>query len=129
MMNIVKEIQLDDGPVIYVETEKVDAPAIQRSVRRADLPPGAVEASVADKAVNVLKQLHTTLGAVVDSIQDSVKASAPDEWGAEINIGFKGEVNPIPVIVGSESSIAIKIHVKWVKATKQRHRWRKPERT
>ncbi|GEM_PF-3484939 len=37
------------------------------------------------------------------------------EWTLELNIGFKGKANPVPVILSSESN-AIKVTAKWFKS-------------
>ncbi|MCP4134935.1 MAG: hypothetical protein GY754_28430, partial [bacterium] len=37
------------------------------------------------------------------------------EWTLELNIGFKGKANPVPVILSGESNAAIKVTAKWFK--------------
>tara|TARA_B100000953_G_scaffold277113_1_gene251712 strand:+ start:2337 stop:2693 length:357 start_codon:yes stop_codon:yes gene_type:complete len=117
-LNTIKDITLNDGSVIFIEMEEVNQealPQVTRSEHPEDLPPGAELTSSADKVVDTLESLKGTLGTVFSTIRDSIKENAPDEWGVELNIGFKGKVNPIPIIVGAESNVALKIHAKWKK--------------
>lgn len=115
-MNSIKEIILHDGSSVYVEMESVEEMPESRHVIRGNLPPGAEEVTAAGRIVDAMQVLQNSLQTVFNAVHDSVKNNAPDEWGVEVNIGFKGKLNPIPVIVGSESSIAIKVHAKWTKA-------------
>jgi hypothetical protein len=111
----IKGIALTDGTVVYIEMEEADVPDTTRAIGHGELPPGAEEVSAVDKAVDTMKKLQGTLQAFFETIRDSVGINPPEEWGAELNIGFKGTVNPIPVIVSGESSVAIKVHAKWVR--------------
>ncbi|WLE96078.1 MAG: CU044_2847 family protein [Candidatus Electrothrix communis] len=111
----IKEIKLADGTSIFVEMETVDfSPASENAVQR-NLPPGAEEVNAVETVLDTMKTLKGTLSSVFNTVQDAVKDKSPDEWGVELNIGFKGKVNPIPVIVSGESSVAIKVHAHWKK--------------
>jgi hypothetical protein len=68
-----------------------------------------------DTVVDTFKMLKGTLIGVFNFVHDSLKDNAPDEWGVELSIGFKGTTNPIPVIVSGEANAAIKVNAKWVK--------------
>jgi alpha-galactosidase/6-phospho-beta-glucosidase family protein len=118
MMAMIKQIELRDGSALYVEMEQVDDMPKSRPASRGDLPSGAEEVTAAEHIVDAMQALQNTLHTVFNTVHEGVKNNAPDEWGVELNIGFKGKVNPIPVIVGSESSVAIKVHAKWVKSPK-----------
>jgi hypothetical protein len=114
-MSAIREIKLDDDTVIFVEAEEVVLPDLSVLSSSSDLPPGATPTGAVDMAVDTLQKLKDTLSGVFSMIHGSLKDSAPDEWGAELNIGFKGTTNLIPVIVSSEANVAIKVHAKWVK--------------
>jgi hypothetical protein len=114
VMNI-KEIRLDDGKVIFVEVEEVALPRIPVASGSDDLPPGATPTGAIDLITDSIHLLKDTLRGVFDVVHASLKDHAPDEWGAELNISFKGTTSPIPVIVSGESGAAIKVHAKWVK--------------
>ncbi|GAB6044327.1 CU044_2847 family protein [Endothiovibrio diazotrophicus] len=119
-MNVIKEIALNDGAVIYIEMEEVaenKLPKVSIQQGAKDLPPGAELTSAADIVIDTMETLKGTLGSVFSTINDSVNENVPDEWGVELNIGFKGKVNPIPVIVGAESNVALKVCAKWKKKT------------
>nr|VFK26477.1 MAG: hypothetical protein BECKMB1821G_GA0114241_102131 [Candidatus Kentron sp. MB]VFK30360.1 MAG: hypothetical protein BECKMB1821I_GA0114274_101517 [Candidatus Kentron sp. MB]VFK75185.1 MAG: hypothetical protein BECKMB1821H_GA0114242_101717 [Candidatus Kentron sp. MB] len=115
-MNELKAIRLADDSCIFVEMDVVDnVPTTTRSSHKGALPPGAEEVGAVDKALDTLNILKDTLSSVFSTVQDTLKDNSPDEWGVELNIGFKGKVNPIPVIVGGESNVAIKVHARWKK--------------
>ncbi|MCP4697936.1 MAG: hypothetical protein GY862_13950 [Gammaproteobacteria bacterium] len=115
-MNEIKEIELSDGSTIFVEMEEAELPELAGRESDYDLPEGAELTSAAsDRIIDAMETLKSTLSGVFNTIHEGIKDKAPDEWGVEINIGFKGKVNPIPVIVGGESNVAVKVHAKWVK--------------
>jgi hypothetical protein len=116
-VGIIKDVELRDGTVIYIEMEEANLPTeIQGS---SDLPPGAEEVTALDKAIDTMAKLKSTLWAFFEVISESVGTNPPEEWGAEVNIGFKGRINPVPVVVSGESSVAIKVRAKWVKRNGQ----------
>ena len=114
-MSIIKDITLANGSIIYVEVEETDLAQPNITGKPGDLPPDYEQVTAAEDVLDTFKTLQGTLKTVFDTIQESLKDNPPDEWGAELNIAFKGKLNPIPVIVGTESSVAIKVHAKWVK--------------
>lgn len=116
-MNNIKEIKLKDGSSVYVEMEEVEDVPTKSISKRDDLPPGAEEVSAASTIIDAMEVLKNNLQSVFNTVHESVKNNSPDEWGVELNIGFKGKINPIPVIVGSESNVAIKVHAKWKKTS------------
>ena len=120
-MSTIKDIILADGTVIYVEMDETELPQPRAPKKGGGLPSGYEEVSAVDDALDALETLQGTLKAVFTAIQESLKANSPNEWGAELNIAFKGKVNPIPVIVSTESSVAIKVHAKWVRKSENRH--------
>ncbi len=97
-MNKIKEIQLSDGSSIFVEMEE------------ADLPEGVKETSGKADAMELLED---TLCVVAETVRDGIREAEPDEWTLELNIGFKGKANPVPVILSGESKAAIKVTAKW----------------
>jgi hypothetical protein len=114
-MDTVGRITMDDGSQIFVEMEQLDQPAFV-SARNANLPPGAEPCGAVDYVVDTMRALKGTLGSIAGSVHSSFKESSPDEWGIELNIGFKGTTSPIPVIVKGEANCSIKVHAKWKKA-------------
>lgn len=114
-MGEIKRIDLDDGGSIYVEVENIAMPIPTSTYDRGDLPPGAEDCNAVQKAVDTLGSLKGTLSSIFNTVNDSMKENQPDEWGVELNIGFKGTVSPIPVIVSGESNASIKVHATWKK--------------
>jgi len=111
----IKEITLADGTSIFVEMDVVDFSPTSEHVGQRNLPPGAEEVNAVETVLDTMKTLKGTLSSVFNTVQEAVKDKSPDEWDVELNIGFKGKVNPIPVIVSGESSVAIKVHAHWKK--------------
>ena len=64
--------------------------------------------------MDTLQMLRGTLRSVFSVVRASLEDNPPDEWGVELNIGFKGTTTPIPVIVSGESSVAV-FTPKWAK--------------
>ena len=60
--------------------------------------------------------LKSNIEGMANTVYDSFKAHQPEEWSLELNIGFKGKVNPIPVILSSEASGSVKVTAKWKKS-------------
>lgn len=117
-------IQVDEHTTIFVEVE--DLSSGEESVLlkalaetpRVPLPEDAEETTAASKLLGTVQKLRNSLQGVFRMIHSSMKDSSPDEWGAELTIGFKGKTNPIPVFVSGEANAAIKIHAKWIKSSK-----------
>ena len=127
MSKSVQRIQMKDGGQLWVEVEEVDLPAeLTTSGKERELPsnmpPGAEEIGFKDKAKelgdkirDVNEILRQSLSSIFETVAESVKEKQPDEWGVEVNIGFKGKTNPIPVILSGEANASIKVHAKWTK--------------
>ncbi|MCJ7600217.1 MAG: hypothetical protein MUO63_01800 [Desulfobulbaceae bacterium] len=115
-MSEIVEIKLAGGGSLFVETEDVEipaAPALAATGRR--LPEGAEEVGAKEMVKDAVQLLHDTLKPVAEAIHEAFVKAQPEEWGMELNIGFKGKANPIPVIVSGEASVAIKIRASWKK--------------
>ncbi|CAK8713233.1 hypothetical protein KKHLCK_02270 [Candidatus Electrothrix laxa] len=127
MSKSVQSIELKNGVQLWVEVEDVDLPAeLTTSGKEQELPsnmpPGTEEIGfkekvkeVGDKVRDVNEILRQSLSSIFETVAESVKEKQPDEWGVEVNIGFKGKTNPIPVILSGEANASIKVHAKWSK--------------
>ncbi|MCI5167158.1 MAG: hypothetical protein D3903_13955 [Candidatus Electrothrix sp. GM3_4] len=127
MSKSVQRIQMKDGGQLWVEVEEVDLPVeLPTSEKERELPsnmpPGTEEIGfkdkvkeVGDKVRDVNEILRQSLSSIFETVAESVKEKQPDEWGVEVNIGFKGKTNPIPVILSGEANASIKVHAKWTK--------------
>ena len=124
-MRQIVPIKIGKG-TLYVESDgesPLPTPADQDvNVRgnrdRSIFPKGAEPTSALDDLHSTADQLRATIGLLTEEVSDIfAKAGklAPKEWTLELNIGFKGKVSPIPVILSSEMNGAIKITAKWVK--------------
>ncbi len=114
-MNKIKGIQLSDGSSIYVEMEEADLPESIQGEQADDLPEGAEETSTAGKVYDAMQLLKNTLSSAAETVHEGIQKAEPDEWTMELNIGFKGKANPVPVILSGESNVAIKVTAKWFK--------------
>jgi hypothetical protein len=111
----ISKVTLDDGTIVFIEIHELAAPDIGGQSSGASLPPGATPTGAADVVVNTFQILKGTLKGVFTAIHSSFHEHAPDEWGAELNIGFKGGTTPIPVLVSGEANVTMKVHAKWTK--------------
>jgi hypothetical protein len=101
----IKPLTLDDGTRILVEVEEARMPA-------ADGGGGSGQGSGA------MDQLRASIAGIARGVHDSLSADAlggrpPKEWTMEVSIGFKGEDQPIPVIVTGAATGSIKITARW----------------
>ncbi|WP_020560222.1 CU044_2847 family protein [Thiofilum flexile] len=114
----VRPFILPNGVTIYVEADEEklsQALTPPRSSRPSDLPPGAEPTSVRSSMVDAAKLLKDTISGTAQSVYDSLKDLEPDEWSVELNLGFKGEVQIIPVLVKGESEGSITVTATWKK--------------
>ncbi len=127
MSKSVQLIQMKDGGQLWVEVEEVEIPAELTQGGTAgelspNMPLGTEEIcfrekvkELGDKIRDVNEILRQSLSGIFETVAESVKEKQPDEWGVEVNIGFKGKTNPIPVILSGEANASIKVHAKWTK--------------
>jgi hypothetical protein len=47
------------------------------------------------------------------NVHASLAEHSPHEWAMEVSIGFKGETQPIPVIVTGSATGSVKVTAKW----------------
>lgn len=111
----VQAIELDDGELVYFEVEDVDVQEVSNNSPR-NVPKGAEPVSIKGDLAKAGDALKSTLTATCNTIHKGMSDLAPDEWGLELCIGFKGTTNLIPVIVSAEGNVALKVHAKWNKA-------------
>lgn len=106
----IKPLTLDDGSQVLVEVEQADI-AIPRTP--ANLPAGAEPTGIADKLDDAMALMRNSIGAMARTVHASLAEHAPHEWAMEISIGFKGEAQPIPVIVTGSATGSVKVTAKW----------------
>jgi hypothetical protein len=90
----IKPLTLDDGSQVLVEIEHADIPG---------------QASAAD----TLEAMQRAIAGMARSVQSSFGDAAPKEWSMELGIGFKGDSQPVPVIVAGSTSGSIKVTARW----------------
>ena len=104
-----------NGREILVETEPALMPA---SASFAALPRGAEFTGVADRLQDAGRIIQNTVGGLAEAAFDALQQVAPDECSVEIALSFKGESNPVPVLVKIGGEASIKVTAKWKKAAK-----------
>ncbi len=123
-MSLTRPIQIDAETIIFVEVEELsseeeaDFAKIGSSKGKPSVPlrADAVETSKpTDRIIETVDYLKDSLRGVLRVVHASMQDHAPDEWGVELTIGFKGTANPIPVFVSGEANAALKVHAKWKK--------------
>lgn len=60
-------------------------------------------------------EVRQLLQALAKSVQEAFTAAAPNEWGIEVTLGFKGETG-VPFLAKGEANGALKVSAKWTKA-------------
>lgn len=90
----IKPLTLDDGTQVLVEVEHADIPAV-------------------GEATDTLAAMRHAIAGMARSVQAGFGDAAPKEWTMELGIGFKGEGQPVPVVVAGSSSGSIKIIARW----------------
>ncbi len=116
MKTTIQSIELKEGCQLLVEVEEVELPKTGTGNESIpNLPLGAEEIGFSDKVQDITDLLRQNLSGIFETVAESVKEKQPDEWGVEVNIGFKGKANPVPVILSGEANAAIKVHAKWTK--------------
>jgi len=111
-------IRLPEGDYIYVEVGAADETPIRGTLtkRPADLPEGAEPTGAMGAAADAIKSLRRNVEAMARTVHEGLASFQPDEWTLKLSIGFKGTVNPIPVIVKGEAEAGLKVTAKWKKA-------------
>lgn len=115
MANQIKEVLLPDGGYVYIEMEETEIPEIVKNHSAPDAPKGSEQVSPVNDIIDTVQVLKNTLQGIVNTVHDGIKKNQPDEWTLELNIGFKGKVNPIPVLLSGESNAALKLSATWKK--------------
>jgi hypothetical protein len=100
----IKPLTLDDGTRILVEVEEARMPA--------------ADGGGSGQGSGAMDQLRASIAGIARGVHDSLSADAlggrpPKEWTMEVSIGFKGEDQPIPVIVTGAATGSIKITARW----------------
>jgi hypothetical protein len=108
---------------MYVEMEEADLAEISGFKPAMGLPEGAEPTGAGvDKAIDTLQVLKHTLDSAISIVYEGIKTHQPDEWTLELNIGFKGKAQPIPVILSGESEVAMKVIAKWKKPEEKKNK-------
>lgn len=99
------------GRTIFVEIEPASIEPAQRSDGFA--PEGAEETGFADRLNDATGIIRDTIEGLAETILQARKAVAPDECEIEIGFVFKGENQPIPILVKVGGEASIKVKAKW----------------
>jgi hypothetical protein len=102
------------GRSLYIEVDEAEV-SVARTGGPRDLPEGAEAVGMRDRVVDTLQALQDNITTLAVAVHDSLKDNPPEEWALELNIGFKGNLTPIPVILNGEAQGGIKVTAKWKK--------------
>jgi hypothetical protein len=118
MTSEIRELKMPNGKPIFVEVEISDKEISPKpSGRPKDLPAGAEAVGILDDALNSMKLFQENITNMAETVYDSLKDLKPEEWSLEMNIGFQGEVNPVPFIATGKMNGGIKVTAKWKKGS------------
>jgi Trypsin-co-occurring domain 1 len=115
-LKTVQTINTSLGPV-YVEVEEAVVPVGEKTETPTQIPvpEGAERTGAKEYVFDTLSSLRTSISALVNTTSEAFAETLPAEWSMEINIGFKGKSNPIPVILSGEANASLKVTAKWQK--------------
>ncbi|MCI5144711.1 MAG: hypothetical protein D3923_04110, partial [Candidatus Electrothrix sp. AR3] len=92
MKTSIQSIELKDGGQLLVEVEEAELPqAMIGGELSPNQPPGTEEIGFSDRFQDIATLLRQNLTGIFDTVAEAVKEKQPDEWGVEVNIGFKGK--------------------------------------
>lgn len=116
MTTQIRELLLEDGEKILVAVEVLENINISFNLKEInDLPPGAEPTGVIDDSLMTAYLIKAYIKGMAKSTKEALKDMNPDEFSVELNIGFVGKTNPIPVIAGADILGGIKITAAWKK--------------
>jgi hypothetical protein len=115
----IQRLTLADGHSVLVEVQPAELPdpAGPDAGLPTDLPPGAEPTGLADRLEDAQALLRASIGSMADVVRTSLAEHAPDEWSLELNIGFKGTTQPVPVILSGSAEAALKVKAVWKRPT------------
>lgn len=99
------------GRTVFVEVEPA---SIEETPRPGGyVPDGAEETNFADRLYDATGIIRDTIEGLAEIVLQARKTIAPDECEIEIGFAFKGENQPIPILVKVGGEASIKVKAKW----------------
>lgn len=112
----ITNLSLGEYGTVFVEiSPSNDWNIEQQNGEIQDLPEGAEPTSTKQQVADAAEILKQNFRSISHLVADSMSSAQPEEWTLELNIGFKGKVTPIPVILSGESDVSLKVVAKWKK--------------
>jgi hypothetical protein len=106
---------------VYIETSDSEHQTAFAGHNPSDgLPPGAEPVTAAEDLQRSAKLMRSAIVSMSEILIDSIQAIKPDEVTFEFALGFKGEAQPIPIIVKASSEANLKVTLKWKSSDKTR---------
>lgn len=109
-MTIIKEIEIA-GRTVFVEVEPASIETTE--LPKGFAPEGAEETGFGDKLRDATGIIRDTIEGLAETVLQARKSVAPDECEIEIGFAFKGENQPIPILVKVGGEASIKVKAKW----------------
>jgi hypothetical protein len=99
------------GRTVFVEIE----PASMGNLQRPDGsgPEGSEETGFADRLHDAAGIIRDTIEGLAEIVLQARKTIAPNECEIEIGFAFRGENQPIPILVKVGGEASIKVKAKW----------------
>jgi hypothetical protein len=101
-----------NGNPVYIDVSPIPPQPTQTIV---DLPIGAEPTGIAAGIKNSISELKDLIATAIALGADTLAQHKPAEWKLEFDVGFAGEVNPIPFIASSKANACLKITAVWKK--------------
>lgn len=106
-------VNVPGNGTFVVEVHDISEEPAGHSRHSADLLDGAQETSATDKVRDIAMAISETIRSASAVVHQAFIKNPPAEWTLEINIGFKGTLQIIPVLLSSSSEGALKVTAKW----------------
>lgn len=120
MASEIQELHLQNGKSIFIEVQIAEDINLRNSPSDIDdLPPGAEPTGFKDGFAFTMFLFRENIRNMAETVHEALKDMSPDEWGVEMNIGFKGTATPIPFIASGELESGVKVSVTWKKEEKK----------
>ena len=102
------------GREIVVEVEPASLPHMP--LRGDEFPEGAEPTNFQERLKDASLLIDNTITGICSVVVKALQDLAPNEFSVEIGLTFKGENQPIPVLVKVGSEASIKVTASWNKA-------------
>ena len=108
------KISLANGKSCFVEIIEASDDLESQAFKNSRIPKDSEKTDGYDEILELSSALEESLAAILETIHAAVSESKLNEMSVELNFGFRGKINPIPILLSGEASSSLKIIAKWI---------------